>query len=197
MDITKTSLVAGAILLLLVGLFVGSYAFPQEEIVEVPVNVTQLVEVVKEVPVKVIVEKEIENTTKIESLSDELSMLKARYEQLTDERYVRSDVAEEVEAIQKAIGDFKELYMYKLIRAGFTPSEISVVRVYDEEVSINKVSRSVDGIQEDYDKVDVGFELKAKYKDEDGVEFKFWNVEVSYDLDSEGNQDTSVTAVLV
>lgn len=201
MDITKIYLLVGAICVLLAGTFVGSYAFPQETVVEVevPVNVTEIVEVVKEVPVEVVVEKEIkvENTTKIESLSDELSMLKARYEQITDERYVRSDVEQEFAAIQAAVSDFKELYMYKLIRAGFTPSEISVVRVFDEEVSIVEVSRSVDGIKQDYDKVDVDFQVKAKYQDEDGVEYRFWNVSVGYDLDSEGRVDTNVTAVLV
>lgn len=199
MDITKTYLVAGAILLLLVGCFVGSYAFPKEEIVEVPVNQTVEVEVVKEVPVEVLIERNVtvEDTTRIESLSDELSLLKTRYEQLTDERYIKSDVEQEVEAIQRAISDFKKFYMYKLIQGGFTPSEISIVRVYDESVSVDEVSRSVNGVQEDYDKVDVEFELKAKYQDEDGVEYEFWNVEVGYDLDSEGNEDTNVTATLV
>jgi hypothetical protein len=196
MDITKTQL--GALLLvLIVGCFLGANAFPITEEVEVVKTEYQTVEVEKIVEVETIVEKEIENTDRIESLSDELSMLKTRHEQLTGDRYVKSDVAEEVEKIQGAIGDFKTLYMYKLIQGGFTPSEIKVDKVYEQVVSIEEVSRSIDGIQEDYDLVTIEFELKAKYSDEDGVSYERWDVEMEYDIDSEGNDDLSVTAVLV
>ena len=121
-------------------------------------------------------------------LNDELLNIKtlqdysSLYEQLTDERYVKADVAEEVEAIQKAIEDFKSEYKYKIIQGGFTLSEISIVKVLDEEVTIEEDSRSIDGKQQDYDKVDVEFRLKAEYKDEDGsVEVEYWDVDMDYD----------------
>lgn len=199
MDITKTQLCVAALVLAICCLFIGAQAFPETETVEVPVEVIKEVETVKEVIVEVekIVEKEVENTERIESLSDELSTLKTRFEQLTGDRYDKEDLSREVQLIQEAIVDFKADYLYKLIQGGYTPSEIRVVKVTEQEIDIKEVSRSIDGIQDDFDLITVEFELKAEYKDEDGITYESWDVEIEYDIDSEGNDDITVTATLV
>jgi len=188
--------IAAGILLILLGGLLGAFVFPNDVEVIKEVKVVEL----QEVPgAEVIVEKEVlvEDTDRINELNNELKLLKLRYEQLTGTHYLGKDVEEEVTAIERAISDFESMYMYKLIRWGFTPDEISIVRTYNEEVSIEKVDREVNGIEEEYDKIGVNFTLKAKYSDEDGVRYAFWDVEIGYDLDSEGNEDIVLSTFLV
>jgi len=192
----KQIAVIGLVAVLCVAL--GAFVFPN--VVEEEVVVPGPIEYITQFEtVEVVVEKEvlIEDTDRIDELSDELALLKLRYEQLTNSRYLGDEVAEEVAAIERAISDFESTYMYKLIRWGFTPDEISIVRIYNEEVDIDAVTRRVDGIREDYDKVDVEFTLKAKYADEDGTRYAFWDVTIGYDLDSEGNEDIDLYASMV
>lgn len=193
----KTWLIAGAILMLVVGFLIGGLTVPPEE-VEVEVQIPGPTEVIEK-PVEVVVEKEVlfENTTKIEFLEAELALLEEQFERMTDREWDREDAIEESEAIERAIRDFRDDYMFTLLWRDYTLSELSIDKISREEADVREVQRWVDGIRNDYDKVDVSFEIKAKYEDEDGVQFRWWEVNVDYDIDSEGREEITVDADLL
>lgn len=177
---------------LLLGGLAGAMLYPKEVVVEkeVPVEV--------QVPVNVTVEKEVivevlvEDTEKLDALQADYTALKTRYEQLTSEDLDSAELRRELAAISKAVIEFKEDYKH-LVLDGYKPSEVRVIKVFSQDVTLEEVERVVDGRLVEYEQAEVSFTIKVEYKDAEGVAYQWWDVVVSYDLDSDGVEESDVS----
>jgi hypothetical protein len=186
---------------LVVGGLGGSIAFPQTEevvtekivLVDKPVVTEKIVEVtvVKEVPV-VQPAAPVQDSLEFKALMAEYSALARKYEALTDEDVNLDDLALELEAIDAAKslvqGDYKHLFL-----DGYKPSEVSFIKFYDEDATVDEVRRLVDGRYRDFDKREATFTVKVKYSDSDGTVYQRFDVTVIFDIDTDGEEDITVT----
>lgn len=191
MNYNNLYLTIGAILLLAVGLFVGSTAFPQEVIL----TETKTVEVVKEVPVEIVKIEEVlvEDTKRIGELELQLSQLAQRYEQRVSKEYDAELITRELALISQGMADFEADYKHLVLR-GFLPSQVTFNEWYDQKVYIDTVDVLVNGVEREFDEVRVVAETRVRYEDENGVSFITWEVEIEYTLDNRGNVLTSASA---
>lgn len=190
----KWLVAAGLCLALLIAGFAGATLFPKEvvvkELVEVPVEVTNTVEVEK------IVEVTVRDTEREDKLEKQLAELIVRYEQLADEKYLEGDVRKELAAISKAKSDFVD-YEYLLLFSDYALSDLWIEKYYDERVELKDVDRIVDGKRVDYEQAIVRFEIKAAYEDDEGREYRRYAVKMKYDIDSDGDEKVEVDLWLV
>lgn len=184
-----------AVVFLAVGSVAGAFIFPTTvteyetvvEQIEVPGET-----IVVEVPVEVVKEVTVEDTERIEELEAELEALVLRYEQLSESRYDADDVLNELIYINEAKEVFQSDFFYELQWKDYKLSETEIVKFYNEEVSVSDVDRWVDGKLIEYEQATVEFRIKVAYEDEDGLEYRRYDVELVWDIDSDGVEEAEV-----
>lgn len=194
------------VLALIVGGVTGALVFPKT----VPVVTEKVVTVEKQVPV--VTEKLVPQECPAPPVatpapvcadpqqSDAFKNLNAEYAaalkklQACSPDYISvDDLALDQQTIAKAKDVLANEYKYELLINPYTPSNTQIVKYTNEDATSSIVTRSIDGKYHDFKLTEAWFDVKVEYSNNDGIVYHTWHVDIKFDVDRDGNDDTIVT----
>lgn len=185
------------VLSLIVGGMFGAMAFPK--------TIVETKEVIKEVPGKTeFVTKEVsvfvpdtKSLAELAQVKDDLRVVDQRYEQRTGRQANEATLRKELEQIVSDQDVFSDKYKYYLVQNGYRVDQIMILRFQEQDVNFTRVTRRIQGVNQDVEVSTSTMVLKVQYQDDLGnTQVKYWNVTFSRDFNSEGVETYSVSAVL-
>jgi hypothetical protein len=184
---------------------IGGYVMAPEPTHSVEVRTVEVPgpERVELVEVEVVKEVQVSNTSELARLRLEnaawessYDVLLERYEQVSNERFDPVEFDLELEYLERAKDLVENEYKYLFLLGDYTLSEVSIDRYYDEDADVRTVTRYVDGKRIDYELPRVSLEARVVYDSDDDKQVEYFDIEVEWDLDRDGDEEETVSVEL-